>query len=90
VKLSAGGCTRPDGWTGGVIYFGMNDPRAGQDPVKGQRGWVSSSTAWQDQLVIPSGLAPGSYWVWANCYGSDPSGTVGEFYYYESQEFVVT
>lgn len=77
------------------MYFGLNNPSAagtpGEDPVTGQHWWVSSTAGWQDQLVVPSGLVPGHYSVWANCYASDPSSNSWKmFYLYPSLDFAVT
>jgi hypothetical protein len=88
IKLSAGACGRPAGWSGGEIYYGLNDPRAGTDPVKGERWWTAPEP-WPGQLTVPA-LPPGEYWVWANCYASNGGTSWEMFYLYPSVAFYVT
>ncbi len=89
IALSAGSCARPANWSGGEIYYGLSDPRAGNDPVEGRRWWTAAEP-WKGQLTVPA-LPPGKYWVWANCFASNPgTGQWERFYLYPSVAFDVT
>lgn len=88
ITLSANACARPAGWSGGEIYYGLNDPRATKDVADGRRWWTASEP-WQGQLTVPA-LPSGEYWVWANCYASTPTSQWEMFYLYSSVAFRVT
>jgi TIR domain len=86
ITLSAGACGRPADWTGGEIYFGLSDPQ-GNDAATGERWWTGAEP-WQSQLTVPA-LPPGQYWVWANCFASNPSTGWEMFHLYPSASFNV-
>ncbi len=86
INLSAGACTRPAGWSGGEIYYGLSG--AGTDAATGKRWWTAPEP-WKGQLTVPA-LPSGEYSVWANCYAWDDSASRWErFYLYQPITFRV-
>jgi hypothetical protein len=90
VTVEGGACARPGGWTGGQVYWGLNDWKTGEDAVVRELDLVPGS-AWGDKVELPIKLYAGSYGVWANCFAwNAAAGTWSRFYDYVTVEFYVT
>jgi hypothetical protein len=88
VELS-GRCTPPEGWRYGGAAFGMYDEQ-GTETIPGNGGIPLQDGSWQGELRIPDGTSAGTYYIWANCYGTPPDGVPDQFHFYQDAEFTVT
>jgi TIR domain len=84
VELS-GECTPlPDGWSNRAVSFGAGDV----DDEGG--GSLPSDGSWQGQLRVPDGTPPGTYQMWAGCWGDNADGQTRQYLVYSDAVFEVT
>ena len=92
IRVSGGPCPRPEGWSGGEIYFGLYDSRVDYEttdvPDKDEVP-LDPSRSWRGQLTVPGDAEPGLFGVYANCWAQSPGGEWEELETYEDVEFLV-
>jgi hypothetical protein len=89
IEVSGEPCPpRPDGWGGGEVSLGLNDPE-NKNPDTAVAELIPGES-WRDVLTIPANAPSEPYGVYALCYANDPEGDWNKFYEYPTVPFEVT